>query len=288
MGSMSVGVAVLAGALGGAGLALFLAALVPTAGTSLRVRLWRTLRERHRGLRLAASAAAGCGMWMVTGWPVAGLLGIAGTWWLPALLGPDRAHQARVARIEAVAAWTEQIRDLMASASGLQQAITTTAPIAPEPIRASVQRLADQVRQGRSAAQALAEWAEEVNVPTADVVAQALSRAADRYAADLGTLLTSLAASTREQAGMLVKIAAARMRVRTAMRIITATTTVMATLLLAFNPDYLQPYDGLLGQLVLAAIGAVWATALGWIARLSRSDLGPRVLRPQNTQEVVQ
>ncbi|MFC7741081.1 type II secretion system F family protein [Nocardiopsis composta] len=182
----------------------------------------------------------------VTSWPVAAVLAAAGTWWLPRLLGPDRAHAERLARIEAVAAWTEQVRDLMAAASGLQGAIASTAPIAPAPIRGQVAALAERIRTDPQ--EALERFAAEADVPTADLVAVALGSAAERHAADLGRLLSGLAEAARDQAAMLVRTAAGRARVRTATRIITATTLALAALLMLFNPTYLAPFDSVAGQ----------------------------------------
>ncbi|PSK89937.1 Flp pilus assembly protein TadB [Murinocardiopsis flavida] len=282
---MSPPVVVLTAVLGGAAFGLgvwlcLLCAAVPLRRARERAH-FATEDRRRRVARLAGALGAGLVGWVLTGWPVAALLAAAGAWWLPVLLGPDRGHAQRLARVEAVASWTEQIRDLMAGASGLQHAITATAPIAPAPIRSEVARLSDQLRAGRSPETALAEFAKAVATPTADLVAAALSSAASRHAADLGSLLSSLAEATREQASMLVRIAASRARVRTAMRIIVAVTVGLAAGLLVFNPAYLAPYDRVLGQVVLAMIGVLWAIALTWLARLSRTDLGPRILDPR-------
>lgn len=171
----------------------------------------------------------------------------------------------------------------MEGAAGLHQAIVTTVPTAPPLIRAEVARLADALQQGTPPEQALEEFAEQVDVPTADLVSAALSTAATRQAADLGALLSSLARSARDQAAMLVRVAATRARVRTSARIIAATTLALAVGLSVINADYLAPFNGLLGQVVLAAIGALWAAGLVWLARLTRTDLGPRALARTRT-----
>ncbi|GAA3744497.1 type II secretion system F family protein [Salinactinospora qingdaonensis] len=264
------------GMLAGAGVWLVALTVTGPAGPPLRLR--RLALHRHHVLRAGAATLGGVLAWLATGWPVAGVLAAAGLAWLPQVLGPDRGHERRVARIEAVASWSEQIRDLTAGASGLQHAITATAPIAPAPIQPEVARLTEELRTARPPQEALADFATVVDVPTADLVAAALSSAAGRHAADLGTLLSSLAETTREQAAMLVRIAASRARIRTAMRIIVAVTIGLAALLLLVNPSYLDPYDGPVGQTVLAGIGALWAAALAWLARLARTDVGPRVL----------
>lgn len=266
----------LGGLILGAGLALAL--LLVTDQTRAHAPSGRMHLHRSRALHLAGAVTAGLACWALTSWPVAGVLAAAGVWWLPSLLGPDRAHAAQVARVEAVAAWTEQLRDLMEGAAGLHQAIVTTVPTAPPLIRDDVARLADALQQGSPPERALEEFAEQVDVPTADLVSAALSTAATRQAADLGALLSSLARSARDQAAMLVRVAATRARVRTSARIIAATTLALAVGLSVINADYLDPFDGLLGQVVLTAIGALWAVGLVWLSRLARTDLGPRAL----------
>ncbi|WP_435110483.1 type II secretion system F family protein [Nocardiopsis synnemataformans] len=250
-------------------------------------RVRRTPMPRTRVLRAASTAAGGVLTALLTGWPVAGILAAAGMWWLPRLLGPDREHASRVAQVDSVAGWAEQIRDLMAGAAGLHQAIAHTVPTAPEPIRADVAHLAEQLQQGTPPEEALQEFAVRVQVPTADLVVAALSSAASRHAADLGALLSSLAQAAREQAAMLVRIAATRARVRTSARIIAATTLALAVGLALVNADYLAPYNTGTGQLILAGIGALWAVGLVWLARLTRTSLGPRVLAREKAEPEV-
>ncbi|GAB3465784.1 type II secretion system F family protein [Streptomonospora sediminis] len=270
------------GALAGVGLWLTIAALsmFPSSSRRSRPSPRALLLGRHRPLRLVAALAAGAVVWTVTGWPVAAVLAGAGAWWLPGVLGPDRDYDRHVAGVEAVASWAEMLRDLMAGASGLHQAIASTVPIAPEAIRDDVARLAEALRQGSPPQAALNEFAEDVDNPIADLVAAALSTAASRHATDLGVLLGTLAEAAREQAAMLVRVAAGRSRVRTSTRIIIAVTLGTAAALLLFSPDYLEPFDTLLGQFMLAGIGCVWAGALYWMVSMSKPRQAPRVLAP--------
>ncbi|MFD3685689.1 type II secretion system F family protein [Nocardiopsis sp. NPDC058631] len=285
MGAVTTPVLLVAasGVLLGAGLWLALASLAASNGSrGSRTPRWRSLLfGRQRPLRLIAAVVGGLLVWFFTGWPVAGVLAAAGCWWGPAVLGPDRGHQEQVDGVEAVAAWTEMLRDLMAGAAGLHQAVAATVTIAPEPVREPVARLAERLRAGQSTQAALRSFADEVDNPTADLVAAALSTAATRHATDLGVLLGTLAEASREQAAMLVRVAASRARLRTSTRIIVGTTVGMAAFLLVLNGEYMEPFDGFLGQVVLAGIGGLWAAALVWLSRMSRFDLGPRVLAPE-------
>ena len=86
-------------------------------------------------LRATALAAAGLVVGVITGWVVGALLAATTVWLLPRLIGPDRVHAQQLARIEAIAAWTEMLRDTLSAAAGLEQAILATAPLAPAAIR---------------------------------------------------------------------------------------------------------------------------------------------------------
>src|SRR5262245_42533806 len=79
---------------------------------SRRAALARLLAGRKPGgsRRLAVAVAVGVLVGVVTRWPVAAVLAAVAGWVLPGLIGPDRDHKRRLARIEAVATWTESLR----------------------------------------------------------------------------------------------------------------------------------------------------------------------------------
>jgi hypothetical protein len=85
---------------------------------------------------------------LLTGWPVGALLAGLVAAVVPGTLGRIRQEADTVARTEAVAAWTEMLRDTLAAAAGLEEAIAATATAAPEPIRPEVQRLGRRLDHG--------------------------------------------------------------------------------------------------------------------------------------------
>jgi tight adherence protein B len=279
---MSTTMALLFGAT--AGLGLVLAAdgwrrRPPAEPATAQVSAWS---RRVRGLpaaapRLAAVAAAGLGVAVVTGWPVAGVLaGLAGVT-LPGLLGPDRPGQRAIAKVEAIAGWTELLRSTLAAAAGLQQTIAATAAMAPEPIRDEVATLARRIRAGRRLAEALRAFADDLADPSGDLVAAALLLAADRPGANLAALLGELAGHAREQVAMRQRVAASRARLRTAARIITGFAVGLVLWLVWWNRQWLAPYDTAAGQLAMLAAGGFFAAGLYGLARMSRLATPPRL-----------
>jgi tight adherence protein B len=237
---------------------------------------WRA--DRMWGLRLAFALGAGLLAGVATEWLVGGALATGAVWSLPRLVGPDRAHVRRVARIEAVASWTEMLRDTLSAAAGLEQAILATAPLAPAAIRDEVAGLASRLQNGHRLAPALRQLAEELADPTADLVIAALVLGAEHQARQLGELLGSLAETARSQAAMRMRVETGRARTRTSVRVVVATTIAFAVGVVVFNRAYLTAYDGALGQAVLLVIGGLLGTGFGWLVRIAAGRATSRVL----------
>jgi tight adherence protein B len=279
-----VDVVTFAAVLGGAliGLGLFVA-VVATAGEPSRLVLdgprpilpgW--LSDKL-ALRLSLAVAAAVVVWVVTGWPacglIAGLAAAAG----PSLVGATARRQAAVARIEAIAGWAEQLRDVMAAADGIQSAILTTAPLAPEPIRRDVMRLADRLVQQERLSVSLRRFADDVAHPLTDMIVTSLLIASERQGR-LADLLGEVAASARATATMRLRVEAARARTYVTTRLIIGVTIAIATWLVAVRRDYLAPFDTLGGQAMLVVIGAVFAVSGVLMQRMARPDEPARLL----------
>ncbi len=273
---MTPSLAALCGAGVGLGLTAIWAGWRGTGGPHPTRRPWWPALERAN-LRLALSAGAAVVVGAATGWPVGAVLaGLAG-WGAPSLLGGTRARQAAVGRIEAVASWAEMLRDTMAGAAGLEQAIIATAPLAPVPIRAEVVTLAVRL-DGERLAPALRSFAEEVADPTCDLVVAALVLAAEHQASRLGELLGTLAQAARDQATMRLRVEAGRARTRTSVRVIVGATGALVLGLAVLNRGYLAPYDSAVGQLVLLLVGSTFTAAFVWLSRMTRPVPAERML----------
>jgi Flp pilus assembly protein TadB len=273
-----IALAALCGALLGLGILLVAAGVRGVEPIALRPpRI--DLRVDHAALRIAGAVFAGVLVGAATGWPVGALLAAGAAFAIPALLREDRGHAALVARVEAIAGWAEMLRDTIAAAAGLEQAIAATAPLAPPPIRDDVVRLAARLERERLAS-ALRVFADDVADPTCDLVVAALVLAAEHQAHRLGELLGSLAQAARDQATMRLRVEAGRARTRTSVRVIVGVTLALAAALAVLNQTYLDPYDSAVGQLVLLAIGVLFAVGFLWLARMTRPVRPERFLAP--------
>ncbi|MCQ6246181.1 type II secretion system F family protein [Streptomyces malaysiensis] len=235
-----------------------------------RQRLASRLPAGWNRRRLIIALTAGVVAGALTGWPVAALLTTAAMLTLPGLLGPDRATARRTERMEALALWTEMLRDTLSAAAGLEQAVLTTAAIAPAPLQRELHRLAASIRSSQPLPAALRIFADEADDPLADLVVAALVTAAERQASQLAALLGELADSVREQVAMRQRIDAGRASSRTGVRVTVTVTLGMAVGLTVFNRPYLAPFDTLTGQLVLAVVGALFAASFTWLTAIGR------------------
>lgn len=230
-------------------------------------------------VRSAVGLLAGLLTLLVTGWPVAAVMAAVGALVGPRLLGGGRERRLAVERTEAIAAWAESVRDTMAAAAGLEEAITATAVAPPAPIAPEVQRLVRRLRHQRLV-DALVAFGDDVRHPSADLVVAALTIAARMEAADLTGLLSRLAESIRDDATMRVKVETSRARLRTSAKIIVGSVAATLLLLMLLSRDYLDAYDSLLGQLVLLVVAGIFAGG-GWLlARMSRIE-APERFRPR-------
>ena len=225
--------------------------------------------------RAACCVGAFVVVWAVTGWIVGGVLAALAVAALPGVLGGRAQREKAIARTEAIASWTEMIRDSIVAASGLEEAIVATAPVAPAPIETEVRRLVLRLEHQRLP-DALVAFGEDLDHPSGDLVVAALVIAARMEASDLSSLLSRLAEATRGEARMRIRVEVGRSRVRTATKVIVGVVAVAVVFLALVNREYLEVYDTPAGQFVLAIVGAIFATG-GWLlTRMARIDLPDR------------
>ena len=230
--------------------------------------------------RLSLAIAGGMTGLILTRWPVAALAAGCLGWFSTDLFGGRGARARAIARTEGIASWTEMLRDTLSGAHGLEEAIITTAEVAPAAIRPEVTTLAVRLER-EPLDRALRSFAEDLAHPSGDLVVTAVALAAHGAVGDLNELLGTLALSAREEAAMRLRVDAARARLRTAVRVIAAVTAVTALGLILLNRPYLDVYGAPIGQLVLAVVVATWAGALWWLHRMSHFLTPERFLAPE-------
>ena len=196
---------------------------------------------------------------------------------LPVRRAAKRAPADERALVESLAVWIEQLRDTMAGARGLEQAIVATADTAPTLLRPAVVRLSDRLVHD-SLSVAAGDFAEEVDNSLADFVVAVLVTASEQQVRDVGTVLTHLAECCRDEVKMRTRVWVSRARTRSAVRIIGVVVVAFVAGLFALNRSYLEPYGSPAGLLVLIVVVVLFASALTTMNRLAHFHTPPRFM----------
>ncbi|MEN3308883.1 MAG: hypothetical protein V7603_5085 [Micromonosporaceae bacterium] len=273
-----------------AGLLLIIAGVVgtrrepgPPSRLATKVRLFWTgggrskRRRRARQTLIVTAVLATIGVWLLSGWPVAGLIAGAAVVGVPWLFTIGRDAKAAIDRLRAVEAWIRRLRDAVSVGVGLQQAIATSRRYTPSEIAEEVGDLVARLQAGWNVRDALLRFADDLDDAAGDqVVASLLLHATDR-SEHLVDVLTSIADTAAKEVSMRAMVEAQRAEPRLVTKIMTGL-TFLTILIGAFVPTYVRPYRGVLGQLVLFGLAAMLVALLVWIRLLTAPVQVPRFL----------
>jgi Flp pilus assembly protein TadB len=265
--------AVFAGGIGGAGLLLLVVAIrgvrrKPYATGPGKAEKW--LRD-ILGWRGALALILGAVTLAATGWVVAGIgVGMLALSWRS--LGGAVSERRTMARLEGLAVWTESLRDTIAGAVGLEQAIPSSLRVAAPTIRGPLENLVDRLHTRVPMAEGLRRFADELNDPSADLIIAALIINARLRGPGLRDLLGALSGSVREELDMRRKVSAERRSTRRSVQIVVAISVGLALGMAFFNHSYVRIYDSPAGQIVLVIVVALYAAGFIWLRRLANFD----------------
>jgi hypothetical protein len=240
-------------------------------------------RWRGAGLgpRAAATLACAIGVGLLTRWPAGLLLGGLLGWTWPTVFSGGQATRRAIARVDAVATWTEMLRGMTASAASVEQAVLATVPVAPPALRGELEEFARRLAaEQTSLPTALRPLADAIDDEVGDLVVAALLVAASpsQRSGGLSAQLAELASAAREKATMRLRVLTGQARLHAAARLITLITLAVVVVLLVFDRQFLAPYGSGIGQLALLGVGAIFAGGFAGLARLGRQPGGERLL----------
>lgn len=275
------------------GAALGIGLLLTAAGLRGRQVLASASRRSGRlgvlfdqlALRILLAVPAALVAVTATRWTVLAVVAFGAAWWAPTWWRSRGGFARELALVEAIATWTEQVRDTLAAANGLEHAIGATAALAPAPLAGAVERLAARTDY-EPLPDALRRFADELAHPMADFIVAALVIAAEKEARDLGSLLGSLAEAARDEARMRTRVWVGRARSRSAIRIIVCVVVLFVLGLLVFNRDYLKPYDSAGGQFALLMILATFGASFVAMQRIGRIQMPQRFIVRRDLETV--
>jgi len=271
-------VIIAAGAVVGAGVMLLVVALMGTEPRPPKVRHGGPESLSRARRRALLAAVVGVLTLVATQWPVAAVGAAAFTLAAPSLLGGAKAEQRQTARLEGLASWAESLRDTIAGAVGLEQAIPATVYAAAPAIQPQLRLLVDRLRVRVPLPVALRGLADDLDDPSADLVVAALILNSKLRGPGLRQVLTSLSEAARSELEMRQRVTAGRSATRRSAQIVTVFSLAVMGLITFANPDYVEPYSTAEGQLVLVVVGGLFAAGFWWMKKLSGVDMPARFL----------
>lgn len=221
-------------------------------------------------------AGLGFLVWLLTGWPILALMATVAVGLGAKVFGAKGERNEWIAKTQAIATWTEMLRDTMAAADGVEEAIEATVPIAPEAIRREVAMLDARRRSEQPLSEALAAFGAEVDHPSCDLVVASLSAAAQGEGSDFVAVLSRLSTMTRDEVRMRLRVESSRAKLHTSSRIILGIVGLAMLVLVLIGRDFLEPYSTFTGQLVLLLAGGLLTGGMAMLSRMSQIDLPER------------
>ncbi|MEU6079254.1 type II secretion system F family protein [Streptomyces sp. NPDC047108] len=280
--SLPVLYALLCGVGAGGGIALLIAAIrgLPAKPEHEKAKASERASELARFASRRGSLAVGVGLvvLLLTRWPVAGVAAgiLVFTW--DKLFGGAAEERAAMRRVEGLAAWTESLRDTIAGAVGLEQAIPASARAATPALRPHLDALVDRLRSRTPLPDALQHLADEIDDASADIIIAALILNARLRGPGLREVLGALAKSAREEVDMRQRVMAQRSSTRRSVQIVVGVSIAFVLGLSVFNRDFVEPYGTPVGQVVLACVCGLFAMGFWWLRKLSSIDTPDRFL----------
>jgi hypothetical protein len=271
IGAIAAGIAVSAGAV------LIVTALLP-ARAPVEPVVKVPVDVRRFGGRALVAVLVVAVVLAATRWVLPALTCGAMGWWVFGLItGRDRRGGGELERVEALATWTEQLRDVLMAGDQPIGAIQATVAACPEPVRPQVRALAS--RLGRQSEQVvLRQFADDLDDPTADLIAAGLLVALTK-GGRAERVLSSLAAQARHQAERRKLLEAEREPARREVWWVTGlmTTQLVGGIVFA-RSSYLAPYRTLTGQIILCVLLGAFLALIIYVQRLSRFTRPARFL----------
>ena len=245
----------------------------------LRVNRTRPSRFSAKDQRsLMFGVVLGLVVAVVTRSLVVGVIAGATVMLWPMIAGGGKAERAALSKLEALAQWTEGLRDLAQKGAGLESVIPKTVETASDvlvgPLRLMSRRLSVKV----PLPEALSLFADEVDDSSADMVVAALALAARQRRGKLSDVLTALSHSLRDELEQRTKVMRERNVIRREAGQVAVLTGALVLSANLFAPPTL-PSSGSGAELVLPVIlAAAYVWVFARVRKLAEPEPEPRFL----------
>jgi hypothetical protein len=235
----------------------------------------RTLAEQR--VYLAAAAAFVVTFVVSRNFVLAVIAGAGVVLW-PLVAGGGKAERAELAKLEALAQWTESLRDLGQKGAGLESVIPKTTAAASDVLAAPLRHLSFRLAVRVPLPQALSLFADEIDHASADLVVGALALAARQRKGQLSRVLSALSGSLRDELEQRTKVMRERNVIRREAAQVAALSAALVLAASLFSPP-LPPNSGSTAtQLLPVALAAGFVFVFSRVRKLAEPEKEPRFL----------
>lgn len=252
--------------------------LLPTPSSKRNPRLTLNRFSAHKHRTLLIATAVGLVVVLLTRNPVFGVIAGAGFVLWPMVVGGGKTERAALAKLEALAQWTEALRDLSQKGSGLESVIPRTVDTASDvlvgPLRLMSRRLSVKV----PLPQALSLFADEVNDASADKVVGALALAARQRRGRLSNVLSTLSTALRDELEQRNKIMRERNVIRREAAQVAVLTAVLVVGASLFAPPTLPVEGHSAAQVFPLVLAAAFVFVFSRVRKLAEPETRARFL----------
>ncbi|MEU5958175.1 type II secretion system F family protein [Streptomyces sp. NPDC047525] len=264
----------------------------PSTTTRRRSRLERKLRSLvvkdarmptswwARGqTRLVGAALTGLGVWLFTGWLMGGLVSLAVVVGLPWLLNTSGSGTAQIEKLEAVEEWVRRMSDIHTVGVSLEASVQRSLETAPKAIREDVTLLVSRLSAGWTPQDAYRVFADGLNDAMVDEVVALLILHVEDRGAGLSRAMRELAEALQHEVQARREVEADRQKPRTNDRWVTIFCLGIFGIT-ALSGSYTEPYQTLMGRMVLTFVGVAFILVKIWMRRMAIIEPAPRFLSP--------
>lgn len=196
----------------------------------------------------------------------------------PLVAGGGKAERAELAKLEALAQWTEALRDLAQKGAGLESVIPKTAATASDVLAVPLRHLSSRLSVRVPLPQALTLFADEVDHDRADLVVGALALAARQRKGQLSRVLSALSASLRDELEQRTKVMRERNVIRREAAQVAGLSAALVIAASFLAPPSLTASTTTAAQLLPVALAVGFFFVFTRVRRLAEPEKRPRFL----------
>jgi hypothetical protein len=197
----------------------------------------------------------------------------------PMIAGGGKAERAALTKLEALAQWTESLRDLAQKDSGLESVIPKTVDGASDVLVAPLRRMSRSLSVRVPLPEALSRFADDVDDAKADQVVAALALAARQRQGRLSRVLSAQSKSLREELEIRTKVMRERNSIRREAAQVAGLSAVLILAASLFAPPSLPHGEtGAAAQLLPLALAGAYLFVFSRVKKLAEPEQEPRFL----------